>query len=58
MEQLRAELETAKQKIKELEKKLEVERKEREYYRRRFLHQQSLEDETQQYEEWSMSHRH
>ena len=58
MEQLRAELETAKQKIKELEKKLEVERKEREYYERRDLHQQYLEDEIRQHEEWSMSHRH
>jgi len=58
MEALKAELESAKLRIKELEKELAKERKEREYYERLDLDQQYLQDEIRQQEEWNMSHRY
>lgn len=58
MDALKAELESAKLRIKELEKELVKERKEREYYERLDLHQQYLQDEIRQQEEWNMSHRY
>lgn len=58
MEALKAELESAKLRIKELEKELAKERKEREYYERLDLDQQYLQHEIRQQEEWNMSHRY
>ena len=58
MEALKAELESAKLRIRELEKELAKERKERQYYESLDLHQQYLQDEIRQQEEWNMSHRY